>query len=253
MSGPRTAESPAETETSRWKRWLAQLRRWGGQLCRRGAPDHRPEGAEGIAALGHRAYVGGRWEELGRLQFEFLKSQGLLPEHLLVDVACGSLRAGIHLIPYLQPEHYWGVDKESGLIEAGLTQELSAEIRAARRPGFTISQTFNMPDLERPADVIWMHSLWTHLPPESIHLCLQQCLTIAGPETRVWATFFETRQPRTNPTTPHDHATFFYTVAEIMDLTERSGWSCRYHGNWGHPRGQKMLELRRAGCALAQP
>ena len=34
----------------------------------------------------HRDFVGGMWVELGRLQLEFLKHQGLLPAHSLLDV-----------------------------------------------------------------------------------------------------------------------------------------------------------------------
>ncbi|HEY7982454.1 MAG TPA: hypothetical protein VID19_13355, partial [Candidatus Eremiobacteraceae bacterium] len=48
-----------------------------------------PQGAEGVKLLGHRAYVGGIWEEIGKLQFDFLVAHGLRPEHHLVDVGCG--------------------------------------------------------------------------------------------------------------------------------------------------------------------
>ena len=60
-----------------------------------------PEGPEGIRALGHRRYVGGHWEALGALQLDLLRREGLRPSHRLVDVACGALRAGVHLIPWL--------------------------------------------------------------------------------------------------------------------------------------------------------
>ena len=39
-----------------------------------------------IAAKHHRAFVGGLWNEVGRLQFEFMKAQGLLPEHKCVEL-----------------------------------------------------------------------------------------------------------------------------------------------------------------------
>lgn len=55
----------------------------------------KPEGRFGVWMVGHRNYVGGLWDEIGLLQFEFLKSRGLKPHHVLVDIACGSLRAGV--------------------------------------------------------------------------------------------------------------------------------------------------------------
>lgn len=56
--------------------------------------------------LGHRSYVGGCWDEIGKLQFDFMLKEGLKPEHYFLDVACGSLRAGLHFIPYLEVGHY---------------------------------------------------------------------------------------------------------------------------------------------------
>ena len=73
-----------------------------------------PEGDRGIEAIGHRQYVGGNWDEIGNLQFNFLKSKGLKPESYLLDIACGSLRLGVKAIPYLNPDHYLGIGKEEG-------------------------------------------------------------------------------------------------------------------------------------------
>jgi hypothetical protein len=44
-----------------------------------------------MESLDHRAYVGGLWEEIGTLQFEFLLRQGLAPSDCFLDIACGSL------------------------------------------------------------------------------------------------------------------------------------------------------------------
>src|SRR5689334_15595174 len=87
-----------------------------------------PQGAEGVKKLGHRTYVGGLWDELGQLQFDFLVNNGLKPQHYLLDIACGSLRAGVHFIPYLEVGHYLGIDKEEDLIQAGIEQELGQEL-----------------------------------------------------------------------------------------------------------------------------
>src|SRR5271168_1826262 len=59
------------------------------------------EGMESVGELGYRRYVGGYWDQVGRLQFEFLQSRGLQSNHVLLDIACGSLRGGRFFIPYL--------------------------------------------------------------------------------------------------------------------------------------------------------
>jgi hypothetical protein len=80
----------------------------------------RPEGETGIRKAGRRLYVGGAWDEIGKLQFDFLKQQGLKPYHYLLDIACGALRLGVRAIPYLERGHYLGIEKEEGLIAAGV-------------------------------------------------------------------------------------------------------------------------------------
>lgn len=226
-----------------WTIWMANLRRLSRRFLRMGRPDQRPEGSAGIAQLGHREYVGGRWEEIGRLQFDFLVRHGLRPHHLLLDVACGSLRAGVYLIPYLERGNYWGLEKETDLIEAGLKRELDPQIRSTKEPQFIITADFDVTPLPRPADFVLIHSLFTHLPLSVIQHCLRQILQASQPETICYATFFEAATSRSNPGTPHDHESFFHTREEMNSCSLAAGWSPEYLGDWGHPRGQKMLRL----------
>jgi hypothetical protein len=53
----------------------------------------------------HRRVIGNvpHWEYMGKLQLDYLVERGLKPEHNLLDVGCGPLRAGIHFIEYLTP------------------------------------------------------------------------------------------------------------------------------------------------------
>ena len=66
----------------------------------------------------HREEVGGLWDKIGKLQFDFLKKMGLRSEHYFLDVGCGSLRGGIHFINYLEPSRYFGIDKNNELLDA---------------------------------------------------------------------------------------------------------------------------------------
>jgi len=67
----------------------------------------------------HRQRIGDMWDEIGQLQFNFLVEQGLLPYHTLLDVGCGCLRGGVYFVPYLENGHYFGMDINESLIEAG--------------------------------------------------------------------------------------------------------------------------------------
>jgi len=67
----------------------------------------------------YKNFIGGMWEEVGELQFNFLLKTGLKPHHQLLDLGCGSLRGGIHFIKYLQKNNYWGTDIRKDLLLAG--------------------------------------------------------------------------------------------------------------------------------------
>jgi SAM-dependent methyltransferase len=170
-----------------------------------------PHGPEGIRAVGHRRYSGGMWEEIGKLQFDFLVSRGLKPEHVFCDVACGSLRAGVHLIPYLNPGNYLGIDKEQDLIDAGDKKELTPELVAEKQPEFVVSSAFEFERFSRQPQMAIAQSLFTHLPPELIRLCFRKLLPAMARGGEFYATFFRNTGEYANPTEAHDHGFFAYT------------------------------------------
>jgi SAM-dependent methyltransferase len=206
----------------------------------------KPEGEEGIRQLGHRQYVGGMWEEIGRLQYEYILAQGLKPEHVLLDIACGSLRSGVHFINYLGPGNYMGVEKEVELIRLGIEQELGAEVNAAKKPEFLISDSFEFGKLSKRPDYALAQSLFTHLPPALIDLCCANLRQVIRPDGVFYATYHEVKKARKNPDVPHTHGFFAYTRAQMKDFGSRNGWLAEYIGDWGHPRHQVMVRYRPA-------
>jgi hypothetical protein len=196
----------------------------------------------GVMVFGHRDYVGALWDEIGSLQFRFMVDQGLLPRHVLVDIACGSLRGGVHFIPYLDAGNYLGIEKERNLIRLGLKKELSGTLVAAKCPELVVSDTFEFHRFSRQANYAIAQSLFTHLPPAMIKDCLTKLRAFA-PECRLFATFSESDSTTTNPETPCDTVGFHYTKSEMEELAVATGWAFRYIGDWGHPRGQVMTEF----------
>lgn len=204
-----------------------------------------PEGDEGIATLGHREYIGGHWEEIGTLQFDFLKSKGLKPDSYLLDIACGSLRLGVKAIPYLEPEHYLGIEKEPGLVAAGLEKELDQDVRAAKRPRIVVSDSFAFSEFGQQADFAIAQSLFSHFPPDLIHFCFSKLHPWLADDGAFYATYFEVDTPRKNASKPHDHGYFAYTRSQMLEFGEANGFTANYIGNWNHPRNQVMVEYRK--------
>ena len=202
-----------------------------------------------IAKRGHRNYVGGKWELLGKLQFNFLYTQGLKPEHTLYDIACGSLRAGVLLIPFLDQGNYCGIDREADLITAGVNHELTKHVYLEKKPQFVISSAFEFSKFTKRPDFAIAQSLFTHLSPQDICLCLRNLLSMAKDTTKFYATFDEegvtpksqARINLPNPPWSHSNLTFYYHFKDMKEFAKNSGWKIEYIGDWGHPMNQRMI------------
>lgn len=195
--------------------------------------------------MGHRDYVGGLWDEIGTLQYEFLVSKGMNPSSYLLDIACGSLRLGVKAIPYLEPSHYLGIEKEAGLVNAGLELELSQNLREEKKPIIVISKSFEFKKIGHAADFAIAQSLFTHLPPLLINRCFRKLRPWLSENGVFYATFFKTDRAISNPRWPHDHFCFYYTEPEMLHFGESNGYVAHYIGDWNHPRHQVMVEYRK--------
>ena len=210
-------------------------------------PRRRPRGPDW-----HRAGVGGRWDALGEHQFNFLTAQGLAPEHRLLDVGCGSLRGGVHFIRYLDPGNYVGIDKEAGLIEAGRRVELPRAGLEERGARFHTTDRFDLSWLPPDArfDFAIAQSVFTHLRPALIQLCVAQVLDRLAPDGVFYASFFQSTDGRVVLGPGHgwrgdelQHPR--YPLDVMQGLAEDAGARVDSIGPWGHPRDSRMLALRR--------
>jgi len=199
-----------------------------------------PEGKKGIAVLGHRFYVGGRWDEIGQLQFDFMFAQGLRPEHVFLDIGCGSFRGGIHFIPYLNKGNYLAIEKEEELVQRGIENELGKELFDAKRPEIVITEAFEFTELSKVPDYSLSLSLFTHLSSADINLCMKNLRAFVNPGHRYYATFFEggsDSERRRSHSLDH----FEYTRTTIEKFGTEHGWETHYIGEWNHPRDLIMV------------
>ncbi|MEH1918614.1 class I SAM-dependent methyltransferase [Nostoc sp.] len=207
---------------------------------------------EEIATGKHRDMVGGLWDEMGCLQFEFLKQQGLLPEHSLLDVGCGSLRGGVHFVRYLDAGQYCGLDINASLIEAGKA-ELAAQGLLDKRPQLLVNEGFEFSRFEVQFDFALAVSVFTHLFMNHISRCLLEVKKVLKPNGKFYASFFQAshtvclsplvHQPG-NITTFYDSDPFHYSPDELKMLAENAGLCVELIGDWEHPRSQKMVCIR---------
>jgi len=206
--------------------------------------DPWPEGADGLEKRTHRQMVGGMWDEIGSLQFNFLKNQGLLPENTFLDIGCGSFRAGRFFIEYLNFGNYYGVDKQAKLVEIGKAEELGF-LLSDKSPNIFITDKFDFSTLNVKPDFVVAQSVFTHLNPKDIRLCLSNLAKISSAKTSFYCTFFEVQAPVMNISRSHSSRTFEYTADQMSKFGEKYGWNTDYIGDWQHPRNQKIIRYFR--------
>jgi SAM-dependent methyltransferase len=211
----------------------------------------RPLSARVIGRGGHRKRVGGRWDELGELQLQFMTAQGLKPNHRLLDVGCGALRAGRWFVDYLEPGHYYGVDINQSLLDAGYEQEFTEAQRAwLPRDQLRVTDRFAC-DFGVRFDFVIAQSLFTHISLNQIRLCLYRVAAVMEPDGRFFASYFEAPrrhpldEPRADGRLWTERNAFFYYREDLDYAAGWSGWESHYIGGWGHPRYQRMMEFRR--------
>lgn len=196
----------------------------------------------------HRRFVGGLWDEIGQLQFEFLKARGLRPDHKLLDMGCGCLRGGIHFVRYLDPGNYCGLDINASLIQAGALEldEAGLDDRHAR---LLIDDEFRCDTFNEKFDFMVSVSLFTHLPINSIVRCLSEARRQLKPEGVYFSTYFEAPHPayleklHHQPgaaVTNYDSDPYHLSFEEISWMAQSAGLTARRIGDWNHPRNQKM-------------
>jgi len=202
----------------------------------------------------HRQAVGGLWDQLGALQLEFLKTQGLSPNHKLIDIGCGALRAGVKLAPYLDRGNYFGVDSSPDLVEAGYDKEIAAAGLKSRLPreNLRINADFDLSGFQTRFDFGIAQSLFTHLPFPSLKTCLERIAPYFPEGALFFATIFEAPEDFAEPTRHQggvvsypDANPFHYRVADIEDMAAALPWRFDYIGAWDHPRDQRMLKFEK--------
>lgn len=190
-----------------------------------------------MTEVNHREYVGGDWDNIGDWQMKTLKQ---LPEFDIdkkfLDIACGSLRLGVKLIPYLNHGKYFGIDNNYDVLMAGVNQELGAGNN--KSPKFLCNGEFDFSFCGQ-FDFAWSNSLFSHLNLGDITNCMKQLRKVAHDDSVFYYTFFNGNSS-TNPLHSNARKDFRYNIDELRPTAEN--WNLEFLGaKFHHPRGQHMV------------
>ena len=246
--------SPGETKPDRSQAILGQLKRVVPVAVKRPVQRALPDRYKRYFDPDwHRKTIRrnvGHWDYLGKLQLDYLVERGLAPEHHLLDVGCGPLRAGVHFIGYLEPGHYAGVDKRADTLERAREVELPRYGVENKDPLLFVNGAFEFSKLGREFDYAIAQSVFTHLPINTIVRCLVEMAKVLAPGGRFYATIYENphgklylddiKQNETG-TSHYDYDLYHYDLDALRFACEGTGLSFAYEGEFEHPNNQKMV------------
>lgn len=198
-------------------------------------PDPVEAGAE------YRLFVGPpqNYDIACALQFNILTMLGLREQHYLLDIGCGSLRAGRLFIPYLLPGRYHGIEPVQILIDEGVRHELGEDILQVKQPVFSNDEDFTLTTFNRTFDYLLAQSIFSHASAKQIRRCLAEARNVMTPESIFVATYFPGQESY-----PGDEWMYPYGVSyrpdDLAAMAAENGLQC-LPTTWPHPHDQAWV------------
>ncbi|MFJ9177617.1 class I SAM-dependent methyltransferase [Streptomyces sp. NPDC102360] len=190
------------------------------------------------AAVGGRSRE--RWLALGAMQFDYLVRHGLRPEHRMLEIGCGNLRAGWRFIDYLEPGHYYGVDISPDILFAA-QDTLRDQGLQERVPTLTPVRDLALGFLpEGRFDVVHAHSVFSHSPLSVIEECFAHVGRLLAPGG--WFDFtFDRTEGEEHHVLRED---FYYRTQTLTALAADHGLSARFMDDWEELKhGQSKIRV----------
>jgi SAM-dependent methyltransferase len=151
---------------------MGMSRRWWCERARRGDPGLGLKPGD----RHHRAYVGPPedYDLVSAMVFNLLTCIGLRQHHRVLDVGCGSLRAGRLLIPYLGRGNYIGIEPNRWLVREGIDNELGRDLVRLRQPRFSFRDSMEEFEVALELDYAIAQSIFSHCGQDLIRRWLSQ-------------------------------------------------------------------------------
>jgi len=162
--------------------------------------------------------VGG-WGVADEMVMSFLLGEGLEPSHTFLDVGCGKLRVGRHLVDYLNSGNYTGMDVSPDALKKG--REVLAEEDLQHEDVTLIeNDDLKLRELEGETfDFILSFEVFTHLKKSQVRECLEHVSNVMHGGSAFYFTFNQSGFER-----KFSSKTFIYDKDEIRSLAESNGF-----------------------------
>ena len=190
----------------------------------------------------HRMYSADFWELTIPQILEYLKSNGLKPNHKILDLGAGALRSGLALIPYLDNNNYYAIDINKYLLEDGYKYEIIKNNLHIKFPlnNIKVTYDYNAEDFNTKFDYVWSFSLWTHLDISECTKCLNEISKILKPDGVYFTTCFivndseynqqQLRQSDVKLFTNPNNDPYHHTLSSMQQIANNCNMKVEYMG-----------------------
>lgn len=124
----------------------------------------------------YRSFIGRPqfYDLMGAYQFNLLTFLGLRETNTVLDIGCGSLRAGKLLITYLLPGRYYGIEPEEWLVKESIQREIGQDLVDLKQPRFSHDRSFNLSVFGIKFDYLLACSIFSHASQTQIRRCFRE-------------------------------------------------------------------------------
>jgi SAM-dependent methyltransferase len=183
------------------------------------------------------------WLRRGQAEFDYLIGHGLQPGDRMLEIGCGTLRAGHLFIDYLSAGNYYGIDVSPGALIAA--QQVLAEFGLqAKMPHLSLVSGLDLRFL--PASkftVVQAHNVFARLPAAAIGDGLAQVNRVMTRDA-----IFDFTFDRTDGVEPELlRKDFYYRADTLASIADAGGLDTELMKDWeqlGH-RHAKLRVTRR--------
>src|SRR6266498_1590855 len=199
-----------------------------------------------IGSKHYRAFVGPpeKYDLVAAMQFNLLTALGLRENHTLLDIGCGSLRAGRLFIPYLLSGNYFGLEPNRWLIAQGVDKEIGEDLLRIKRPVFDHNDEFKLTAFGRQFDYLLAQSIFSHAAPGQIKTCLEEAKKVMHPKSIFVATYSPGQQNYDGCEWLYPECAT-YTEGYMLQLATNAGLVAVPHP-WEHPNDLRWLLITQA-------
>jgi len=172
------------------------------------------------------------WEQADKsFQFRYLKKHGLKPEQRFLEYGCGTASAGKHIIDYLDPQKYVGVDISAESIRIGWMILNKYEL-FKKGPVLHVIPGGNLaPLVDLKFDTIWAQSVFTHCPPDIV----KQVLNNLKPHLNDKGCFYATISRIEEGIVQKQFHDWYYTLEFFDSTAPECGYDFEVMDDWVHP------------------